>query len=208
MSNPDAIRSMIDSGASLRQLSSCFDHPLEAYEFFASTMQRGFDLPAATALTKCALCGDGEPCACRVDWRAVTHSRATGTAALLMLAVGHITSHHTEVRLVTYHGLCPACAGRTRLRFAGARLLKTGLFACLLVVLLILVPSVVFTFGMLFYARDLVLKLGLWSLGVILLFSLVIWATRWVWAAGVPTPMRQIGRYPFEPVRLRKVEPT
>ena len=169
-------------------------------------MQERFHPETAIAATNCALCGSGEPRPVRIDWRAITHSRATGAAALVMLAFGHITSRRTEVRLVTHHAACPTCASWTQLRFAGAQLLKTALFACLLVVLLILVPLIVFTVGMVAFARDLVLKFGLWSLAAILLCALVIWATRQVWIVGVPGALRQIGRYPFEPVRLRKVE--
>ena len=207
MINPEVVRAKIDVGASLRALVLSFENPIEAYEFFARTMQERFGLAAAAASTKCVLCGSPESQPVRVEWRAITHSRATGAAALVMLAFGHLTSRHVEVGLITHHAMCPACARRTRLRFAATEFLKIALFACLFLVVLVLVPSIVFTIGMVAFARDLVPKFSLILLGAALLCGLVVWATRQVWVVAVPVPFRQIGRYPFEPVRIRKSEP-
>ena len=206
MSNPDKAFSLIEVGASLRDISACFDRPIDAYSFFGSVMQEHYSVETISA--GCRLCGNEVTAVEAVSWRALAHNKSTGVVALLMPLIGRITKHGVEVSFTTCHSVCAGCSRRTWWRFKAAQCLKAVLFALLLLTLFVVVPVTVLAVVMPFKAPELMPKLLLLLLGSSGFGYLVFRGLQWAWSFAVPDSLRKIGKYPFEPIRIKTVGPS
>ncbi len=203
MSNPDKAFSLIEAGASLRDISACFDRPIDAYNFFGSVMQEHYS--SETISAGCRLCGNEVTSAEAVKWRALAHNRFTGVVALLMPLIGRIPKQGVEVGFSTCHSMCAGCSRWTWWRFKAAQCLKAVLFALLLLTLFVVVPVTALAVVMPFKAPELMPKLLLLLLGSSLFGFLVFRGLQWVWRFAVPDSLRRIGKYPFEPVGIKTI---
>jgi len=196
---------LIDSGASLREVTRCFTRSLDGYQYFAQVMQDRFSVDQAGTAPGCVLCKSGSDHSARqITWRAIAHDKSTGSVAIIFLLLGGLTSQRVEVRFATAHQFCAKCATGLWWRFSMIRLAKTGLFALLLIGLFVTVPLIVISGVVAFMAPDLVLKFGAILLAALVFDFLVYLGLRWAWVSAIPTGLRFISRYPFEPLEIQR----
>jgi len=197
--------SLIGSGASLWEISKCFDSTIDAYAFYGNVMQKRHVMDSK--LAQCPLCSSNADVVQQLSWRAITHDKSTGLYALAMLLFGRITARCVEVKFSTHHSMCPKCARRTWWRIIFSEFLRNALFALLILDLCLFVPMLVVTGSMIFLAPDLTPQfLGFSSIGAVFLFVIVM-GFKWLWSFSAPGSLREIGRYPFELVSIKRFEP-
>ena len=197
MTNPQA-DSMIESGRPWNEVAPLFPTKIAAYEYFARSMTHRF----ASADSHCAMCGrqcDTVPVA--FTWRANLHTTKTVLLSFLITAMAifgnHIYSRWVVVQCTTFHRLCPDCRRRHRTRRLAAAVLHKLLFAVLILLVFLTVPSIIFLFVAIFAAPEVRwLMLGISFVGVALL-GLVAWSFELCRRILIPGPLRQIGRFPF-----------
>ncbi|MHA3772590.1 hypothetical protein ACXR0O_13725 [Verrucomicrobiota bacterium sgz303538] len=207
MNNELQAKALIESGASLREIARCFSTSLDAYRYYAETVRNQFAPATAVTLSECVSCkcASGHQ-ARQIAWRAIAHDKDTGTTALILLLLGRITSRRIEVRFTTAHRYCSACARRLWWSFSLLRFAKSALFALLLIVLFVTVPLVLFTGAVAFSARDLLPRFSLFLAAGVGIVFLLYFCFRFLWTSAVPSHLRFIGRYPFEPLSIRKLD--
>ena len=154
MSTPQA-DSLIESGQPLRSVASFFPTKVEAYEYFARSMTQRFASPDF----HCAMCGRAcEELPVSFRWRANLHTTKTVMLSFLITTVAifahHLYSRWVVVEFTTFHRLCPQCQHRQRIRSIVVSLLHKALFAVLVLLLCLTVPSVVFLAAMPFVAPE------------------------------------------------------
>jgi len=200
-------KSLIESGAPLREIAGCFSTSLDAYRYYAQAMREQFTPESASATSECACCRQTPDHQLRlINWRAVTHSKSTGATALLFLLLGGMTSRRVEVRFKTDHRYCAPCARKVWWSFALIRFAKSAFFALLMLGLFATIPFVIMTGVVLFSTHDGVLQVGLLAgAGLIFLF-LIYLGFKWLWTSAVPAHLRFIARFPFEPLNIEKID--
>ena len=197
MPNPQA-DSMIESGRPWNEVIPLFPTKISAYEYFAGSMARRF----ASADSHCAACGrqcDTAPIA--FTWRANLHTVKTVLVSFLITAITifgtHLYSRWVVVEFTTFHRLCPACRRRHRIRGFAVALLQHLLFAALILLVILTVPSFIFLFLAIFAMPECRWQtFGISLIGVLLL-GLVMWGFAMSKRFLIPESLRQIGRFPF-----------
>jgi len=176
-----------------------------AYEYFARSMSRRFELPDS----HCAMCGrDSEVQPVSFTWRANVHTTKTVLLSFLFAAIAllaaHLYSRWVVVEFTTFHRLCPDCHRRHRSRSIVVGAMHKVLFAMLMLLLFLTVPLVIFLLVMPFIAPEgtrLVLAGSVVGVG---LLALVVWGFETCRRSLIPHSLRQIGRFPFFLYGLRK----
>jgi len=197
MTNPQA-DGMIESGRPWNEVAPLFPTKIAAYEYFAGSMSRRF----ASADSHCAMCrrqSDTVPIA--FTWRANLHTTKTVLLSFLITAMAvfahHLYSRCVVVQFTTLHRLCSDCRRRHRTRRLAAAFFQKLLFAALILLLFLTVPSIIFLFVAIFAAPEgKWLMLGISFAGVALL-GLVAWGFELCRRFLIPGSLRRIGRFPF-----------
>jgi uncharacterized membrane protein YeiB len=204
MTNPQA-DSMIESGRPLKEVVPIFPTKIATYEYFARSMTQRFASPDS----HCVMCGrDSDAPPIRFTWRANVHTTKTVLLSFLFTVIAlfaaHLYSRWVVIEFTTFHRLCPQCQRRHRLRRIIVGILRNVLFAMLILVLLLTVPMVIFTFAAPFIEpRGTLLMLAGAAVGIGLL-AFVISCFEKCRTSLIPHSLRQIGRFPFSLYDLRK----
>jgi hypothetical protein len=204
MINPQADR-LIDSGQPLKKLTPLFPTKVAAYEYFARSMTERFASPDS----RCAMCDRTcEELPIVFNWRANLHTKKTVVLSFLITAVAifahHLYSRWVIIEFTTLHRLCSPCQRRHRTRGIIVSVLQKILFAVLVLLLCLTVPSVVFLAATPFVAPEgtrLIAALAVIGVG---LLTFVLWAFEACRKSLIPHSLRQIGRFPFRLHELRK----
>ena len=196
---------MIDQGVNLIRFSALFGTKLEAYSFFAKTMQDRHCLEKLQSVDNCVCCGTRSGNPTELEWRTTIYKVKTAPIDLLLLSAGHITYRQIEVPMKTYHSICDRCTRRVKIRHAMLYLLNAVLFFCFIASLLAAVSLTVFAIGLLFYMPDTFLFFGPGAVVAIFILWLVVCGTVQAQDWAVPASLREIGRTSFKLVSANTV---
>jgi hypothetical protein len=202
--NPQA-DNILDSDRPLKDLIPLFPDKIAAYGYYAQYMTRRF----ATADPHCADCGrqcDDPPSA--FTWRANLHTTKTVLLTFLFnlvaLLASSIYSRWMVVQFTTFHRLCPQCQHRHRNHGIIAAVLEKVLFAALILLLILAVPAVIFSFALPFIdPKATWVALAGAAVGIGLL-TLVVRGFEACRKLLIPPALRRIGRPPFFLLTLSK----
>jgi branched-subunit amino acid transport protein len=194
MHTPESLCALIDSGMGPHRLAPLVGGQLEAYSFFAKTMQDRHRLEDLEPGARCLCCGSllGHPA--EVEWSATLNKLKTGPADLLLLPTGHLKYQNTTVPMNTYHVICHACTQRINRRRVILKLSDGVLFFCLVASLLGAVPLTVFAIGLPWFAPETLKFFGPAALAAICVLGLVIWAMGAIRSWAVPVALRNVGK--------------
>lgn len=190
--------SIIKNGGPLKELLPLFPSKTEAYVHYARTVAQHYASPG----TNCVMCHQSchEPVV-SAAWEAKIHTSKTVLLSFmfstLALVAGHLYTRWEAVRFVTYHRLCTTCQHLHKRRRNFLLVAENLLFACLIALLLLTVPSVIFLLVLPFIEpRTLFYLLPATVIGIGLL-KFVIRGFEACRTSLIPPSIRIIGRSPF-----------
>lgn len=182
-----------------------FPTKIATYEYFAKNMSQHFSSPSSY----CAMCG--QPCdvpPIQFVWRANLHTAKTILLSFVFSAIALLASslysRWMVVEFVTVHHLCLNCQRRQRTRSIAITILQKVLFAALILLIFLTVPTVIFLFAVIFVAPEAVLPLTIGLAIGLGLLAFVTWGFDACRKSIIPQSLRPIGRFPFFLYELRK----
>ena len=196
---------LIENGRPLKELTPLFPSRILACEYFARSVSRRFISPESCCVVCRQYC-DVPPVA--FTWRANLHNAKTILLSFLVTAVGifasFLYSRWVVIEFTTFHRLCTSCQLRHRFRIAYIGVLQKALFAVLMLLLFLTVPSVIFFFVAIFVAPEVIRKMLTAAIIGMDFLGLVGWGFDACRKSMIPPSLRLIGRFPFFLHGIRK----
>lgn len=203
----ERINRAIDAGRPLSEVALLFPRRLDAFSYYAKYMASTFEHSLSTNCVRC-----GQMVATHEEtytWEAIVNTRATIFWSFLASAIAvffhHLVSWSYRVQFATRHCFCEPCARAAVRKRLWSSALHFLFFILLVLTLLAGVPLTVFLLVTLLAAPELVSRIVfLWLLALVpLILSVAGFA--WCRRLAIPSPLKYVGRFPFEVRRVERI---